>query len=201
MELFKIRNSLWEDKKRERKANSALISILGTVVFIALSLILLFSTVFFSIQVSGSSMNDTLVDKDFVVASRDLTPKKGDIVIIENVLSFWIIKRVVAVGGDIVRIYGGDLYINGEKMDEPYAKGKTFVNDIYNDFIFTVPDGEIFFLGDNRENSTDSRYVDGHSTPLKNVVGVVMKWSIATKYIRNFFYRIFAFPSSCRTGG
>ncbi len=69
------------------------------------------------------------------------------------------IRRVVGIPGDTIEIRGGTLYRNGEAVEEPYAEGR-----MTQDYApLTLEEGEIFVLGDNRENSYDSR----HTGPLK----------------------------------
>ena len=64
-----------------------------------------------------------------------------------------LIKRVIAVGGDEIVIKEGYVYLNGEKLEEPYTKTSTYAQNIS----VIVPEGYVYVLGDNRERSIDSR--------------------------------------------
>ena len=63
------------------------------------------------------------------------------------------VKRVIAVGGDYIEIADGNVYVNGEMLDEDYIAGST-----YGDIKLNIDNDQIFVMGDNRERSTDSRY-------------------------------------------
>jgi len=99
-----------------------------------------------------------LIDKKFLMAS----PKKGDIVIFPSPEEpdKDLIKRVVAVGGDTVEEKDKCLFINGKPMEEPYVQHTDhFVSDRRDNFgPIVVPEGKLFTMGDNRDESYDSRF-------------------------------------------
>lgn len=131
-------------------------------------IILVFTFVGRIITVDGSSMLPTLHDKDvMVLRSIGYTPKQGDVVVLTK--DFWlyedkpIVKRVIAVGGQHIRIDydAGLVYVDGEALDEPYILepmqwkgGDLTITEM------DVPEGSVFVLGDNRNDSSDSRHYE-----------------------------------------
>ena len=108
------------------------------------------------LQISGTSMTQTLDDGDIVVAVSTKKFETGEVVAFyfnNNIL----IKRVIAKAGDWVDIdEEGNVYVNGEQLDEPYVSEKAF-GDCNIKLPYQVPDGKFFIMGDHRETSIDSR--------------------------------------------
>ena len=113
------------------------------------------------VGVDGNSMNNTLFNGDWLLVSAVNTEfEQGDIVISTqpNAFNEPIVQRVIAKGGQTVDIdfIRGIVYVDGEALDEPYIAEKTKTTE-GTAFPIVVPQGKLFLMGDNRNDSTDSR--------------------------------------------
>jgi signal peptidase I len=147
-------------------------------IVIAIAIAVLVKTfVFNTTYVLGNSMYPTLHEKDRLFAMKVSLyfhgPARGDIVVLEAPDSPGkdYIKRVIGISGDVVLIENGEVYVNGELLEESYLTGEHYTH-IYDDSIWVVPEGEVFVLGDNRAEgaSKDSRYFG--TIPVSKLKGI-----------------------------
>lgn len=127
-------------------------------------------------KVSGHSMDPTLNDGDFLVINKFIynfvKPAQGDIIVFPHNgdKKEIFIKRIIGLPGDSIELKKGKVYINGAELKEDYldSVNQTLGNIQYP---FTVPESEYFVMGDNRNNSFDSRYVEVGTVPIKDIIG------------------------------
>jgi signal peptidase I len=140
-------------------------------VLISLALFFAINYVTARIRVESISMEPNLYAGDFVIVSklayRFDEPTRGDVIVFKypprpNETPY--IKRVIGLPGDDVEIRNGYVFINGELLPEPYIQVDTYPNNRW-----MVPEDALFVMGDNRENSSDSR--SWGMVPLENVIG------------------------------
>ena len=133
--------------------------------------------------VVGSSMQPTLHNQDWLAITAHMpAPARGSIVIISprtNRLNEPLVKRVVAVAGDEVDIRGGQVWVNGQAIAEPYLTDDLETEPVPGyagglEFPATVPDNMVFVLGDNRGGSTDSRNDDIGFVRQDDILGRVL---------------------------
>jgi len=149
------------------------------IVTALLAIVCLLTFVGRNIEVQGISMEPTLAHGDqMIVRSIFYTPQRGDIIVLSKQYvhdGHALVKRVIALAGDVVDINPamGLVYVNGEALYEPYTKDPTyFMGDVI--YPFTVPPGQIFVLGDNRNDSLDSRSSRHGPVDVREIIGQVV---------------------------
>lgn len=147
------------------------------VIFAIAIVVVCLTFVFRLVEVDGSSMDDTLNNKDKVIVTNLFyTPHDNDIVVISHGEQYDkpIIKRVIATEGQTIKLdYENDkIIVDGVVIPESYIKGTTFSNRKGDyDVPEVVPKGKIFVMGDNRLVSLDSRYKQIGLIDVNNVIG------------------------------
>lgn len=146
--------------------------------------ILIITYVARSFYIPSESMLPTLKVNDYILVNRFVykmaLPSRGEIIVfhpphVKDPANTDFIKRVVALENDVVEVSDGVLYLNGIPQNEPFIK-----EPIDADFpAYRVPKGHVFVMGDNRNNSDDSRYWG--PLPLENIVGkaFVIFWPVS----------------------
>ncbi len=147
---------------------------LDSFIVAGIAAILIITYVARSFYIPSESMVPTLKVNDYILVNRFIykmaSPSRGEIIVfhpphVKNPAETDFIKRVVAVEGDVIQVSDGVLYLNGLPQDEPFIK-----EPIEADFpAYRVPKGHVFVMGDNRNNSDDSRYWG--PLPIQNIVG------------------------------
>ena len=160
-------------------------NILPVVIAITIALILR-AYIVEPIKVSGSSMDSTYHDGQYVILEKVSywfrTPQRGDVVVCHYPDQYytnsgrkadsWCVKRVIGISGDTLQTIDGVVYLNGEPLDEPYLDDGTYTSGITDEVI--VPEGHVFVMGDNRFVSADSREINVGPIPYSNVRGKLM---------------------------
>lgn len=139
-----------------------------------------FNVCLFNAVIPSSSMENTIKAGDKVIGSRlsylfgDV--ERGDIVIFksEEYKGKYIVKRVVGLPGEVIDIKEGCVYVDGSILEESYVKLKYQTKNYKLETPYTVPDGCYFLLGDNRNNSEDSRFWKEPSIAEEDIVAKVI---------------------------
>lgn len=147
-----------------------LVDVLQTLL-LSVVLFLVINAVSARIRVDGTSMEPTLHDGEFIIVNKLAykigDPQQGDIVVFHfpRDPSQDYIKRIIGISGDKVIIEEGKVYVNGRELVEPYiAAPPAYANSQWD-----IPEGHLFVLGDNRNNSSDSH--TWGTLPMEYVIG------------------------------
>lgn len=167
--------------RRQKAYNKALGGTVYVLTIVAAVAVLIATLILPVLQIEGTSMEPTLYNGDIVLLMKTTRFDHGDLCGFtwNNKL---LIKRVIGVPGDWIEIdTQGNVYLNGEKLDEPYVAQKAFGEcDLV--FPFQVPQEQYFVIGDMRESSVDSR---------NTLIGCIPKGQIVGKV----FFRVWPFKS------
>lgn len=174
--------------RRKKSVNFPLLKeIVSWVVEIAIVLMMAFVLVYFigmRTSVVGQSMTETLENGDQILVNRFvykiIGPKANDVIVFlpnGNEKSHYYVKRVVGVPGDTVQIKDGKVYVNGKEFTEKIEVAAIEDAGLAEDAV-TLGDDEYFVLGDNRNNSEDSRYANIGSIKREYIIGKA--WFVIT---------------------
>ena len=136
-------------------------------------------------QVPTGSMETTIMTGDRILALRTSywfdQPQRGEVVVFrypdDPEQKTLYVKRIIGMGGDVVKVENGNVYVNGEALDEPYLEVVT--QGTFGPF--EVPEGSYFMMGDNRNDSWDSRFWDNKFVAKDKILGKVV-----FRYFKNF---------------
>lgn len=166
------REAMYEGEHAEKSGSGIGRTLLSIVGLVALVIVLswgLRTFVFQAYEIPSGSMEDTIMTGDMVFSEKVSyyfgEPERGDIVTFTDpeLPSRTLIKRVIATEGETINLVDGKVVVDGVELDEPYTDGKpTYpLTPAYGTAIsypYTLGEGELWVMGDNRTNSQDSRY-------------------------------------------
>ncbi|MBP3329232.1 MAG: signal peptidase I [Clostridia bacterium] len=169
---------IYNSEKKESEKSKSVFDWFSSIMASFVIIFLLFAFAFRVVQVSGTSMTDTLQHRDWLlVSNNEKNVQFGDIVVATppTYKGGPVIKRVIGVAGDEIYIDfdKGDVYVNGKILDEPYTKTPTTLSyDV--EFPVRVPENCVFVMGDNRNGSLDSRSTQIGIIDEKYILGRVL---------------------------
>lgn len=168
-----------ETGKKENNAVKGIFELFGTLSTALIIVVLVFTFCIRQVTVNGESMEPTFFNGErlLITNTYNTVPDNGDVVIISHGehYSGRLIKRVIAAEGQTLSIDfdKNEVTVDGVLLDEPYIKGRTIQIDPSMEIPTVVPEGYVFVMGDNRENSSDSRSSRVGLIPVENIIGKV----------------------------
>jgi signal peptidase I len=162
------------------------------IVLIAVAIAFVFTQfIIVNAQVPTGSMKDTIMEGDRLIGFRLAyvfsQPQRGDIVIFkypdDETQNY--VKRIIGTPGDIIQIKEGHVYVNGNLLDESYIRESMIPTDTEETYV--VPEGHYFMMGDNRNNSLDSRFwTNTYVAKDKILAKVMFRYYSGTKHTVGF---------------
>lgn len=152
-----VQTPVKENSEARRRLAVSAYDWVSTLVVSLLALVIAFTFFLRIVRVDGDSMVNTLHHEDQLLLLTAVSEyQRGDIVVVDRYTIEPLVKRVIAVGGDTIKISrDGYVYLNGSLLSEPYAAQFTPQKDCTEAVV--VPTGYVFLMGDNRPSSRDSR--------------------------------------------
>lgn len=184
-----------DDSENERiKKRNALPDAVEIAIFFVVALVIVFTYAFSVVQIKGQSMENTLFDSDRVIIRKiffepetydvvivnvhdaNFTDESGQVYAVSSELDENIVKRVIATEGQTVDIDfdNGIVYVDGVETESDFAKEPTYTSLDGFSYPVTVPEGYVFVMGDNRNNSLDSRSSSVGFVDKDDIVGKVL---------------------------
>lgn len=167
---------------RREKLISIILTILFWVISIGGAILLAYATARFGLAktTADASMTPTLTEGDRILVDRFryklFKPDRNDVIVfcqdrdMERKEAFYNVKRVIGLPGETVQIKNGSVYINGKEMTEAVAVDRMMISGLAT-YEVTLADDEYFVLGDDRNNSEDSRYASVGNVKKSQIIG------------------------------
>jgi signal peptidase I len=205
-----VNNNLIDDeqpqKPKRRVADKIFVIVLCCILLLMTAMIFVNKFVFLNVYVEGQSMAPTLSSGDVLFAYKGNDIEVGDIVVIDGEKSNGkngydlLIKRVIAIGQKdktiVVEISGGKVYVGDTEqtlklIKEDYLPEGTITSPQSPEYKFRwyLEEGDVFYLGDNRDHSSDSRYSSYDVCKVSQIVGVVPEWAVSMRWLSGFMYK------------